>query len=135
VDADNFKEINRRHLLPGGDQALLGLARALSGALRSSDRVGRVGGEEFVVIAPQTDQAGAAVLAERIRSTVEQTPIDYKGHTIDLTVSIGFAVVETGTRACCDDLLHEAAAALAEAKRTGRNRDVIRTIAAPAVVE
>jgi diguanylate cyclase (GGDEF)-like protein len=134
VDADHFKRINGKHLLTGGDEVLKGLARVLSGTLRSADRMGRIGGEEFAVLAPHTDQAGAAVLAERIRAAVEQTPIHYRGATIDLTVSVGFVVAEAGILAGCDDLRHGAAAALAEAKHGGRNRIVVRALEAPAPV-
>jgi diguanylate cyclase (GGDEF)-like protein len=132
VDADHFKEINTRHLLPGGDAALVGIARALSGALRDTDRVGRVGGEEFLVVAPQTDAAGAGALAERLRTAVEQTPIRYDGQAIAVTVSLGFAVAETETAADLQELRHTTAAALAEAKATGRNRSVVRVLGASA---
>src|ERR1700722_5374847 len=74
VDADNFKEINRRYLLPGGHQVLIDLARALNSSLRTVDTVGRVGGEEFMVVAPETTYEGAVVLGERIRSSVEKHP-------------------------------------------------------------
>jgi diguanylate cyclase (GGDEF)-like protein len=128
IDADHFKEINRRHLWPGGDQALMGLARALIGSLRAGDSVGRIGGEEFLLIAPETDLAGGHSLGERIRSLIEQTPINYKGQAIGVTVSIGFAVADTGVGAQYEELKHVAAEALAEAKTNGRNRCVVRPI-------
>lgn len=130
IDADHFKEINRRYLHPGGDQALIGLAQALSSSLRATDRVGRVGGEEFLVLSPQTDLAGAKALAERLRTTVAQTPIFYKGQTIAVTVSIGFAVADAGTPADIRRLKHIAAEALFKAKTAGRNRSIIRTLSA-----
>jgi diguanylate cyclase (GGDEF)-like protein len=131
IDADHFKEINSLHLIPGGDQALTCLARALTGALRAADRVGRVGGEEFLVVAPQTDLAGAKALAERLRTTVEQTPIHYEGKAIALTISVGFAVAEAGMRADVVALQHVAALALNEAKNAGRNCSVVRKLEAP----
>jgi diguanylate cyclase (GGDEF)-like protein len=130
IDADHFKEINRRYLHPGGDQALIGLAQALSGSLRAADRVGRIGGEEFLVVSPQTDVAGATALAERLRATVAQAPISYNDQPIALTVSIGFAVIDTRAIADYNRLKHVAAEALAEAKMAGRNCSIIRTICA-----
>jgi diguanylate cyclase (GGDEF)-like protein len=128
VDADHFKEINTHHLLPGGDQALIALARALANSVRTTDRVGRLGGEEFLVIAPQTDEAGAAVLAERMRAAVEQTAIRYNGAQIGLTISIGFAVAGANDQADFPVLLDLAAAALSDAKTSGRNCAFVRSL-------
>jgi diguanylate cyclase (GGDEF)-like protein len=128
IDADHFREINRRYLLPGGDQALIGLARTLSSSVRTVDTVGRIGGEEFLVLAPETGLEGAQVLAERIRSTVEQSSISYKDEPIHVTVSVGFAVADVGIHADYDQIKHVAAAALAEAKARGRNCTVIRSV-------
>src|SRR5437588_10723930 len=66
IDVDHFKSINERYLLPGGDKVLTDLARALKESIRGVDFLGRIGGEEFMVIAPETDMEGAASLAERI---------------------------------------------------------------------
>ncbi len=128
VDADYFREINRRYLLPGGDQVLISLAKTLTGSLRAVDSVGRIGGEEFLVIAPETSHEGAVALAERIRSTVEKSPTTYKGEVIPITVSVGFAVAEAGAEADFDLMKHVASAALSEAKATGRNRSIIRDL-------
>ncbi len=128
IDADNFREINRRHLLPGGDQALIHLARTLTGSLRTVDTVGRIGGEEFLVIAPETGVEGAAVLAERMRANVESRPTSYNDASIPLTVSIGFAVAEENVPTEHDQIKHAAAAALGEAKAAGRNCCVVRYI-------
>ncbi len=128
IDADHFKQINERYLLPGGDHVLVSLGQILADSVRSVDTVGRIGGEEFMVVAPETSVEGATILAERIRSAVERTPILYKDHEIRLTVSLGFAVSEAGTQTTYDQLKHVAAAALGEAKATGRNRAVVRSI-------
>ncbi|MDB5309573.1 MAG: yedQ [Gemmataceae bacterium] len=133
VDADHFKLINTNHLQTGGDHVLTWLAQVLNGAIRASDSLGRVGGEEFMVVAPETDMAGAMVLAERLRSRVESAFTTYNNQTIRVTVSIGFAATDTATPAGYDQLREAAAEALKEAKDGGRNRCVVRTLgAAPA---
>jgi diguanylate cyclase len=125
IDADNFKEINRRYLLPGGDQVLIDLARALNASMRTVDTVGRVGGEEFMVVAPETTYEGALVLGERIRSSVEKHPFSYNDEPIRVTVSAGFAVVDAGIPVEFSQIKHLSAMALGEAKAGGRNRAVI----------
>jgi diguanylate cyclase (GGDEF)-like protein len=125
IDADHFREINRRYLYPGGDQVLVDLAKVLCASLRTVDTVGRIGGEEFMVVAPETNFEGAQVLGERIRSAVANFSFSYNGESIQVTVSIGFAVVEEGTETDYDHLKHISAAALAEAKSAGRNRSII----------
>jgi diguanylate cyclase (GGDEF)-like protein len=131
IDVDHFKRINTDYLLTGGDEVLKGLARILTGSIREVDSVGRVGGEEFLVIARETGEEGCAVLAERIRSTVANTPIEYNGRAIGITVSIGFAVAEVGVPADYPSMSEVAAAALGHAKDTGRNRWVICRVDAP----
>jgi diguanylate cyclase (GGDEF)-like protein len=125
VDVDHFKQINAYYLLPGGDQVLVELGKCLRSSLRTVDLVGRIGGEEFLVIAPETDLEGAATLGERIRTTVERHDFTYKEHVIRVTVSIGFAVADGAKPADYEQLKHVAAAALSEAKMTGRNRCII----------
>jgi diguanylate cyclase (GGDEF)-like protein len=125
IDADMFREINRVYLYPGGDQALIHLARILSASLRTVDSVGRVGGEEFLVVCPETNFEGATVLGERIRATVERSPAQYNGQVIPLTVSIGFAVAEAGVAVEPERMRHVAAEALSQAKAEGRNRCIV----------
>jgi diguanylate cyclase (GGDEF)-like protein len=132
IDVDHFKNINTQYLLTGGDEVLKGLARILSGSLREVDSVGRVGGEEFLIIARETGEEGAGVLAERIRATVENTPIEYNGRAIPITVSVGFAVADVGIPTDYASMTEVAAAALGHAKQTGRNRCVVRRIPPPA---
>lgn len=128
IDVDHFKHINSQYLLPGGDKVLVDLAKVLTSSLRTVDFLGRVGGEEFLTIAPETNFEGAEVLGERIRSTVESAPFQYKEHIIPVTVSIGFAVADTGVPAEYEQMRHLASAALAEAKLQGRNRCVIHSL-------
>jgi diguanylate cyclase len=128
VDADHFKQINTDHTLPGGDEVLKGLAKILSNSVREVDSVGRIGGEEFLVIARETNYDGAIVLAERIRNTVVESPIRYREVDIPLTVSVGFAVAEVGVPTEYDALLRLAAEALNHAKAMGRNRSEVRRL-------
>ena len=128
IDVDHFKQINSHYLLPGGDKVLVDLARVLAGSVRTVDFLGRIGGEEFLVIAPETNVEGADVLAERIRSTVEKHIFQYKEHTIPVTVSVGFAVIDGVAPADYEQMKHVAAAALAEAKVAGRNRCIVQIV-------
>src|SRR5438552_14073413 len=116
IDADHFREINARYLHPGGDKVLVELGKALMSSLRSVDLLGRIGGEEFMVIAPETSMEGAIVLGERIRSTVERTEFTYKEALIPVRVSIGVAVAEQGVDVDYEQIKHHAADALSEAK-------------------
>jgi diguanylate cyclase (GGDEF)-like protein len=124
IDVDHFKQINAQYLLPGGDKVLVDLAKALNSSLRGVDVLGRIGGEEFLVIAPETNLEGAKILGERIRSAVEKTQFVYKDQIISVRISLGFAVVDTNVQTNFDAMKHLASVALAEAKTTGRNRCV-----------
>jgi diguanylate cyclase (GGDEF)-like protein len=128
LDVDHFKDINSQYLYPGGDEVLIGLSKILANSVRTVDAVSRIGGEEFLVVAPETTIEGAKVLAERIRQTVAATAIFYNDEPIHITVSAGFAVAEVGTSTDYDQMKFVAAAALSEAKNTGRNRCVVRVL-------
>ncbi|MDP3038156.1 MAG: GGDEF domain-containing protein, partial [Rhodocyclaceae bacterium] len=87
------------------------------------DIIGRIGGEEFAIILPEIDGAGASLVAERLRESIaRQTLTTEKGTTLRMTVSIGIATLAGGGAARLDDLLSQADTALYEAKRAGRNR-------------
>jgi diguanylate cyclase (GGDEF)-like protein len=121
IDIDRFKDINTIYLLTGGDEALKGLARILTNSLREVDSVGRIGGDEFLVIARETNEEGARRLAERIRATVAATPIVYGEHLIRISVSVSFAVADLEAPADFDTMYRLAASAIKEAKDNGRN--------------
>jgi diguanylate cyclase (GGDEF)-like protein len=125
IDVDHFHDVNTRYLLPGGDQVLVGLARTFTQAIRAVDTVGRVGGEEFMLVAPETNEEGARFLAERIRGAVESDVYLYKSTAIRITVSLGIVIVQPSVDLDYGQLKHQAAAALVEAKATGRNRSVV----------
>jgi diguanylate cyclase (GGDEF)-like protein len=134
VDVDYFKNVNTVHRWSGGDRVLTEVSRCLSASLREIDYLGRYGGEEFMLIAPQADRYGAEALAERLRQKVESTPIHYRGQTIHVTVSIGLAVVEKDGKADLDRMKDACEAALAAAKEQGRNRAVVTVIPAEQAV-
>ena len=121
LDADHFKSVNDRFGHNGGDKVLRSLVFSIRATLRDSDLIGRVGGEEFVVLSPGADLASAMRLAERVRSTVAETPLVIDGQSLTLTVSVGVAVAGLNDRDGAA-LLQRADAALYEAKRAGRNR-------------
>ncbi len=126
VDADHFKDINTNHTLSGGDHVLTWLGQVLNESVRGTDSLGRVGGEEFMVVAASTDTAGAEVLAERLRANVARDSTSFGGNEIRMTVSVGFAVALSGSVTPYDVIREHAASALKEAKLT-RNCCVIRT--------
>jgi diguanylate cyclase (GGDEF)-like protein len=126
IDIDHFKDINTRLLHTGGDKVLTDLARCLQSSVRNADLIGRIGGEEFLVIAPETDLAGISALGERIRGKVEQHPFSYHDKPVKLTVSLGFVVADDNVPADFPHLKEAAAQALRDAKHNGRNRVELR---------
>jgi diguanylate cyclase (GGDEF)-like protein len=128
ADLDHFKQVNdqRGHL--AGDALLRRIAQVVAGELRSTDWIGRYGGEEFLLVLPETGMAGAAAVAEKIRSLVQGTRVPVEdGVPIAATVSIGLASLEEvvdprGEKVTARDLIAAADRSLYEAKNSGRNR-------------
>jgi diguanylate cyclase (GGDEF)-like protein len=121
LDIDLFKAVNDRYGHDAGDQAIAHVAAICRDSKRVPDIVARVGGEEFAVLLPETPLDGAALVAERLRQAIAETPLVVAGAPIGLTVSIGVAEADArmdGIRA----LMKEADEALYRAKRGGRNR-------------
>ena len=131
IDVDHFKNINDRFLLPGGDKVLVDLAKVLQSSARNVDFVGRIGGEEFMIIAPETTVEGATALGERIRTTVEGTTFSFQDQAIPVRVSIGFAIADTDCQTDFDTMKHQASTALSEAKKAGRNCCFFFTVGRP----
>jgi diguanylate cyclase (GGDEF)-like protein len=132
LDIDHFKAVNDTYGHLAGDKVLRAVADALTAQLRSYDRAGRFGGEEFVLLLPQTGEEDARGIAERLRSHVADmaVPIDdsESPECVSLTVSIG--VTTTDGAACgLTDLLAAADAALYYAKQNGRNMICVRAAA------
>ena len=118
LDLDHFKRYNDAHGHPAGDRALKRVAMILEDITRSVEVTARIGGEEFAVVAPDTDEAGVVALAERLRLGVRS---EFAGTDPPLTLSCGVAVHLPG-QARYDDLIEAADRALYAAKRAGRNR-------------
>lgn len=117
LDVDHFKQVNDRHGHQVGDQVLSRIADILDRKTRKTDTVGRWGGEEFLVICPNTDKAGVQQLAENLRVAIEQHEFPVVGHK---TVSIGISSFQPEDQP--NDIVARADAALYAAKNGGRNR-------------
>ena len=121
LDVDHFKRVNDNHGHLTGDEVLRALAAELRQQVRESDVVGRFGGEEFTVLLPRTDDAGACRIAERLRASAARLSVPAAGAGISVTVSIGVAVLGQHGHDLFE-LLAAADAALYRAKHAGRDR-------------
>jgi len=123
VDVDNFKAYNDAHGHLGGDECLKRIATAVASEMRANDLVARYGGEEFAVVLPNQSLKGAATVAERIRSRVEQLQVpNVLAPGQHVTVSIGAATALPAPENAASELVATADAALYRAKHMGRNR-------------
>jgi diguanylate cyclase (GGDEF)-like protein len=137
-DLDHFKLVNDGYGHAAGDAVLQDVARRMTDTLRSSDWVVRAGGEEFVVVLPETDLDGAAVVAEKLRAEIAAHPVTSGAISVPITISVGYSAVATDEdleRHSFDELLRTADSRLYEAKLDGRNRckgsDVMRSGSRP----
>lgn len=122
LDLDYFKRVNDTYGHKAGDNVLQGVGERLRGCLRGTDMAGRFGGEEFLVVLPQTDLAGACILGERIRQAIAEEAFEIGSvPPIPITVSIGAAALSEGTQTA-EQLVEAADAALYAAKHAGRDR-------------
>jgi len=132
MDMDHFKSVNDTYGHDAGDLVLKQLANLIIQQSRSSELAARFGGEEFVVLMPETDPASALAAAKRMRDIVEATPfkINAAGATIQKTISIGVASLHPDGDSA-ESLLKRADEALYEAKRSGRNKVTVSATLAP----
>jgi two-component system cell cycle response regulator len=123
LDIDNFREVNDKHGHLAGDHVLRGVAAAVRGEVRGDELFARYGGDEFVVVLPETVRDDAVRICERIRARVAKQKFTWRDDVLPITLSAG------GAAARSDDdqagLLARVDARLYEAKRTGRNRCVL----------
>ncbi|MGD9671037.1 MAG: diguanylate cyclase [Hyphomicrobiaceae bacterium] len=127
IDLDRFKNINDTHGHNGGDEVLRAAAKILSASIRPVDRLFRIGGEEFAVILPHTELAGACDAAERLRQAIESMEVVFNGKAIPVTTSIGVALVADNMTQ--ESAMQAADSALYQAKKTGRNKVVVNGLA------
>jgi diguanylate cyclase (GGDEF)-like protein len=122
IDVDHFKNVNDQFGHKFGDRALVQVAKILTEDLRTYDRIGRWGGEEFILILPDTLLKDAAIVAERVRARTAENKISLEnGETFSIHISLGAAC--SGERfASLTKLIDAADQALYKAKQTGRNR-------------
>ena len=123
ADIDLFKDINDTYGHQAGDNVLCAVSDTLQNTLRQGDFVGRFGGEEFLLMFPESTREGAAVAAERVRSAIAALRIDDLPPETQVTISLGVAVHRPGDTV--DDTLRRADRALYAAKEGGRNRVVV----------
>ena len=121
LDLDHFKSVNDTRGHAAGDEALRSLCRVLnSSELRSTDFFGRIGGEEFAIVLPETAKQGAVETAERVRGNLENRAVLHEGSEFYITASMGVSEYrDADTR---ESLLNRADQAMYNAKETGRNR-------------
>lgn len=120
LDLDHFKRINDNYGHLAGDRVLKLIASVLRKRLRGGDFIARFGGEEFVLLVPDTPLAAGAKLAEALRLAIEACPFHFKGEPVTVTVSVGMTAFKPGEHS--DSVLKRADQALYRAKNAGRNR-------------
>ena len=124
IDIDDLKTVNDRFGHETGNRLIVMAANSINERIRSADVVARYGGDEFIMLLPETDAGQLQELAERIRTAVENTAFDEQGQRVSTTVSIGVASCPTDA-VSSKDLIHKADSALYRSKRAGRNRTTL----------
>jgi len=122
-DIDHFKRINDEYGHQAGDKALIIVSKTLMKLIREIDMVARFGGEEFVMLLPETDAEGAKVVAERIRNKLARTVFRYQEQKLSITISCGLAQFKPGES--IESVFSRADKALYQAKEQGRNQCVL----------
>ncbi len=121
LDLDFFKKINDNHGHACGDMVLMKVANLFSQSLRDVDLVARFGGEEFIILIPETDHEGVEFVAERIRQEIYDTPMEHNGKNFNISASLGVAFIED-VIGDFETMINQADIALYCAKENGRNR-------------
>jgi len=120
VDVDRFKQINDNYGHQKGDEVLKGIAKIFADNLRNVDYVGRYGGEEFLVVLPNTDKKGGVVVAEKLREKIEE-----ESFADEIKATASFGVAELGKDENLNSFVNRADGAMYEAKQRGRNQVVV----------
>ncbi len=132
ADVDHFKRVNDTFGHAAGDAVLREVARRLGDVVRPYDRLGRLGGEEFLLVLPDCDAAETVRLGERLCVRLAAEPVDFAGGSVAVTASIGAAAREPDAPVGAEALLQAADAAMYRAKRAGRNRVGVAALPLPA---
>lgn len=119
IDVDDFKYLNEEYGHMAGDKVLYFIAQAIKSMIRTSDKLYRYGGEEFMLIMNRVDESQAMVLADKIRASIEQTNLLYSGKTIKVTISIGLTLHQQGDS--YDAMMGRVEKALYCAKKSNKN--------------
>ncbi|MCP5046713.1 MAG: diguanylate cyclase [bacterium] len=127
IDIDHFKSVNDDHGHQAGDYVLRTIAAHIKESIRHEDILGRYGGEEFLLILPNSTEKDSMMVAEKIRVNIENTIYDYDGLKLKINLSLGVADNRTGGPKNVDQLIFHADKALYQSKRTGRNKTVSYT--------
>ena len=129
LDVDSFKRINDEHGHNAGDAVLRGAAQRMAEWIRPYDLLARFGGDEFLLMAPEIDVDDAGPLAERLRSSIAESPFAFCGEMLRVTVSVGVTVATTDDPSI-ESMVARADKALYKSKQAGRDR--VTVIAATA---
>lgn len=123
MDLDHFKRINDTYGHGIGDEVLVRVAEVLRHCLRETDLVGRIGGEEFVLLLPDTELGGVESVIERCRASIERSPVTLEdGSPLPVSASFGVVIYENGEEISANELISRADEMLYRAKAAGRNR-------------
>ena len=126
LDIDKFKEVNDTYGHLVGDAILKELALMMMHLTRESDIIVRFGGEEFIILLPNTDEKGAVAIAKKIRENIAMTELQIEGNkSIKITVSIGVATCYCDADTDIDQIVHRVDVAMYDAKKSGRNKVVL----------
>ena len=126
TDIDHFKQVNDTHGHLAGDEVLRIISRRLQNSLRDTDILGRYGGEEFLIVLPNTGTRGGKVLAERLRHAIESEPVAFGDTHLTIKVSLGITELREDSRKY-EQLIGEADQALYQSKERGRNQATVFT--------
>lgn len=121
IDIDDFKQINDQYGHQAGDYVIKKMAKSIQNDLRDSDKVTRIGGDEFAIICTKSQPTSINEIAERIRKSIQNTHFVYMSHEINITVSIGCISSNDDSFANFDELLRSVDGALYQSKDNGKN--------------
>lgn len=121
IDIDNFKKINDKYGHAGGDAVLESFGVNLRKSMRKSDLLGRIGGEEFAIVLPDTNMKGAIHALEKIRLLIKKRTVDVSNQNIQYTVSIGVTIFDKNNQVDLEQLIMQSDNALYNAKNSGKD--------------